>query len=193
MVRGLFGPVAGAVVVLGLAGACTEGGQSGPTPEPTPTVASPSPSASEAQVVKPERPEAMDRDDAEGGAAAAAYFISLYPYIMASSDTTEFESMSHVACGFCIDALEQARSIKERGELWHGGEITSALTEIYPRDELTGIFPYDFEVRQTAVRITARTGGEVFVHEPVSDDYRVEMGLQGGEWVVVGIVKGAVE
>ncbi|MDR7383344.1 DUF6318 family protein [Promicromonospora iranensis] len=121
--------VAGLFVAVGL----TLSGCTGSSPDPevtasstedssgnsTPAVsASPSPSAP----TKPERPDAMERDDAEGAAAAAEYFIELYPYVMATGDTEEFEAMSHRACGFCDDALEDIASFQANDQTYRGGE-----------------------------------------------------------------------
>lgn len=188
--------IAGLVLAAGLAlSACTGANpdpevSAGPTGDPTPTVsASPSPSVP----TKPERPEAMEREDAEGAAAAAEYFIELYPYVMATGDTEEFGAMSHRACGFCDDALEQARKIRTRDETWSGGEIRTVLLETYVRDEITGVYPLDFEVEQDAARIEDSEGATVFEGEDERSTYRVEIGRTSGNWVVVEIAPGPAQ
>lgn len=185
--------MAGLVVAVGLALSACTGSMPDPevtgtpTGDPTPTAsASPSPSVP----AEPERPAAMSREDAEGAAAAAEYFIELYPYVMATGDTEEFEAMSHRACGFCDDALEQAEKIRLRNETWTGGEIRSALLETYKRDELTGIYPIDFEVEQDAAQIVDSEGAVVFEGENERATYRVEMGWKRSAWVVVEIAPG---
>lgn len=180
----------GLIVTTGLAlSACTG---SPPDPEasassadePTPVAsASPSPTAP----AKPERPEAMNRKDAEGAAAAAEYFIELYPYVMATGDIEEFESMSHRACGFCEDALEQARAIDESAWVYTGGESSVSVTQIYLRDGVTGIFPIDVEISQKSSRVEDRGGEEIYSVESKAFDRRVEVGRRGGEWVVVTV------
>lgn len=183
--------LAGVAVAVGLAlSACTgttpdPDGTGSPSGEPTAS-ASPTPSVP----AKPERPAAMERDDAEGAAAAAEYFIELYPYVMATGDTEEFEAMSHMACGFCEDALEQAERIRSRNDTWTGGKIRSALLETYKRDELTGIYPLDFEVEQAAAQIIDSEGAAVFKGDDESATYRVEMGRKADAWVVVEIAPG---
>ena len=191
--------VAGLVVAVGFAlTACT-----GSTPDPgvaassggvpTPeTSASPSPSVSSV-LTKPERPDAMEREDAEGAAAAAEYFIELYPYVMATGDTEEFEAMSHRACGFCDDALEQAEKIHTRHETWSGGEIEGVLLETYAQDEITGVYPLDFQVQQDAARITDAEGVTVFEGKDERATYRVELGRMGGNWIVVEIASGPAQ
>ncbi|MFI2487280.1 DUF6318 family protein [Promicromonospora kroppenstedtii] len=180
----------GLIVTAGLVlSACTGSpGESEASPssadDPTPVVsASPSPTVPP----KPERPEAMNREDAEGAAAAAKYFIELYPYVMATGDVEEFKAMSHRACGFCEDALKQAEKLRSRNETWTGGEIKTDLRETYERDEITGIYPLDFEVEQAAARITDSTGATVFEGKNERATYRVELGLRDGDWVVAEI------
>jgi hypothetical protein len=184
--------MAGLVVAVGLVLSGCTGSTPDPdvagssTREPTPGVsasASPTPSVP----AKPERPDAMKRDDAEGAAAAAEYFIELYPYVMATGDTEEFEAMSHRACGFCEDALEQATKIEDGGWAYVGGESTLSVTQIYRRDDLTGIFPLDAEISQESSRITGRNGEELYSVESKMFDRRVEMGRRNGEWVVVTV------
>lgn len=190
--------VAGLVVAVGLVvSGCTgstpdpdvsSSSTSGPTP-----VASPSASPTPSVPAKPERPAAMERDDAEGAAAAAEYFIELYPYVMATGDTEEFEAMSHRACGFCDDALEQAKRIRTRQDTWTGGKVRSVLLETYARDEITGVYPLDFEVEQAAARITDADGATVFEGKDERATYRVELGWQKDDWVVVEIASGQAQ
>lgn len=183
--------VAAGLVLTGCTGSPPESDvSSATTGVPTPAAsASPSPSLP----AKPERPEAMKRKDAEGAAAAAEYFIELYPYVMATGDTKEFEAMSHRACGFCSDALEQAESIQARHETWTGGEIQSTLLEMYERDAVTGIFPLDLEVEQAAANIADSEGVTVFEGEDERSTYRVEAGRRGSAWVIVEIALGPAQ
>lgn len=187
MLRSSVVPAVVAVVLLWLVGACTDGGALGPTADPTPNIASPSPSASAPEALKPERPLVMDRDDAEGAAAAAEYFIELYPYVMATGDAAEFERMSHKACGFCSGTLSDARDIAADGKQYDGGATVATLIQTFERDELTGIFPLDFRVEQASARVVDPSGSQVTTTEAKVGDVRVEMGRLEGEWVVVGI------
>jgi hypothetical protein len=184
--------MAGLVVAVGLAlSGCTGSTpdpdvSAVPTGDPTPAVsasASPTPSVP----AKPERPDAMKRDDAEGAAAAAEYFVSLYAYMKATGDTEEWDAMSHRACGFCKTATDHANKIAADGEGYTGGELSMEVTQVYLRDELTGIYPLDvrlvqapFEIRDRAGKVLESSDGEVLTR-------RVEMGRKGGEWVVVTV------
>ncbi|MFI9484892.1 DUF6318 family protein [Promicromonospora sp. NPDC052451] len=137
--------------------------------------------------MKPERPAAMERDDAEGAAAAAEYFIELYPYVMATGDVEEFEALSHRACGFCSQALEDANQIQELGQTYQGGATTTTLLSQYGRDELTGIYPLDVEVRQEASRTLEANGSVASAAKEQTSEHRVEVGRRSGNWLIVGV------
>ncbi|WP_251149796.1 DUF6318 family protein [Cellulosimicrobium sp. Marseille-Q4280] len=158
------------------------------TPEPT---EEPEPTPTETGPVKPERPAAMEREDAEGAAAAAEYFIELYPYVMATGDTTEWRAMSHETCEPCSGFIDQASTIASRGDVFDGGEISAEVPEPerYIRDETTGIFPLDVQYSQDAMKILSSAGEELFSSDKTSNERRVEMGLRNGEWVVVTIAE----
>lgn len=180
--------VAGVAVVVGLAlSACTgttpdPDGAGSPIGEPTAS-ASPTPSVP----AKPERPAAMERDDAEGAAAAAEYFIELYPYVMATGDTEEFEAMSHRACGFCEQALKDANRIQGRDQNFQGGETEVKVLDQYLQDDLTGIYPLDVEVKQDASETLDADGSLFSSAETQTSEHRVEVGRKNDRWVVVAI------
>jgi hypothetical protein len=184
--------MAGLVVAVGLAlSGCTGSTpdpdvSAVPTGDPTPAVsasASPTPSVP----AKPERPDAMKRDDAEGAAAAAEYFIELYPYVMATGDTEEFEAMSHRACGFCEQALKDADRIQDREQSFHGGETAVKVLDQYLQDHLTGIYPLDVEVEQEASETVDADGSIFSSAEAQVSEHRVEVGRKNDRWVVVAI------
>ncbi|GED09362.1 hypothetical protein CCE02nite_13610 [Cellulosimicrobium cellulans] len=183
-----------ALVVGCMAAACSGSTEPDPTrsvetsEEPSPTEP-PEPSPTETGPVKPERPAAMDRDDAEGAAAAAEYYIELYPYVMATGDTAEWEAMSHSQCGTCSDFIEQARAISLRHDLFSGGTVSATVDEPrrYLRDEATGLQPLDLTFEQDPILIVDKDGTEVFSTSAESDTRRVEMGTLESEWIVVTI------
>lgn len=182
----------GAVVLVGLLAGCTgeepvEPDPSSSTTESPEPTEEPEPTPTETGPVKPERPAAMDQQDGEGAAAAAEYFLELYPYVMATGDTAEWEAMAHEACGFCDDAIGQAETIKSRADVYSGGETDVVVVGEYARDDLTGIFPLDARVDQTPIVITDSAGGELFASDALSKVYRAEMGIRDGAWVVVEV------
>lgn len=182
--------IAGLVLAAGLAlSACTGANpdpevSAGPTGDPTPTAsASPSPSVP----TKPKRPEAMEREDAEGAAAAAEYFIELYPYVMATGDTEEFEAMSHRACDYCRGTLENAAWLRKSRGSFEGGLTEATLAKTYQRDDLTGITPFDFVTSQGEIWIRDREGSQIDHVTETDFEARVEMGRRAGTWVVVEV------
>ncbi|MFC4631783.1 DUF6318 family protein [Promicromonospora alba] len=182
--------IAGLVLAAGLAlSACTGANpdpevSAGPTGDPTPTAsASPSPSVP----TKPERPEAMEREDAEGAAAAAEYFLSLYAYTKATGDTEEWDAMSHQTCGFCEMAKVHATEIAANQERYSGGGLSVDVTQMYLKDELTGIYPLDVRLSQAPFEIRDRAGERIESSDGEVLDRRVEMGRRGDKWIVVTV------
>ncbi|UKJ65025.1 hypothetical protein H1Q78_06635 [Cellulosimicrobium cellulans] len=149
------------------------------TPEPTPTETGPA---------KPERPAAMDRDDAEGAAAAAEYFLELYPYVMATGDTVEWEAMSHAECGYCSGSLENANWLVETQSVFTGGATTTEVLHNYSRDEATGIYPVDLRSTQESILVVDEAGETVEQVDEDVLDVRVEVGRNAGIWVIVEVV-----
>ena len=103
MARGAISVGLSMVGVL-LLGGCA--GSAEPGPDPTPSVTAeptvtPAPTASVASATAPVRPAEMDRNDEVGAAAAAEYFLRLFPYVMQSGDLTEWERISTTDCQFC--------------------------------------------------------------------------------------------
>lgn len=129
----------------------------------------------------------MKRKDAKGAAAAAEYFIELYPYVMATGDTEEFEAMSHRACGFCDELASQASAIQDAKETFIGGKTTVEITNEYQRDEVTGIYPFDSKITQEAQTITGADGRVVLDAKREVLDRRIEIGRRNGEWVMVTV------
>ncbi|WP_454042589.1 DUF6318 family protein [Cellulosimicrobium sp. Marseille-Q8652] len=188
----------GVVVAVGmLVAGCT--GEEPVEPEPSTSTAEesaepteePEPSPTETGPVKPERPAAMEQKDAEGAAAAAEYFIELYPYVMATGDTAEWQAMSLETCEPCSGFIDQASTIASRGDVFEGGKISVDVPEPnrYMRDEITGIVPLDVQYSQEPMRILSSSGKELFSSQRTSNERRVEVGLRDGEWVVVTIAE----
>src|SRR5699024_1566611 len=97
----------------------------------TPSSAAPTPeqpSETATTVPHPQRPEAMERDDVEGAIAAAEYFLSLYEYVYASGDLTEWRKMSQDSCIFCEDVETEVVEIHD-----DGGYREGAQTEVLSR------------------------------------------------------------
>ncbi|MBO0919783.1 hypothetical protein J1G42_02950 [Cellulomonas sp. zg-ZUI222] len=81
-----------------------------PTPSPSPTT-----EPSQDATTPPDRPAAMATPDADGAAAAAAYFIALYPYVYATGDLTEWRALADPACEFCNSVAGEVEVLHSRG------------------------------------------------------------------------------
>ncbi len=150
-----------------------------PTPVPTPTPTGP---------VKPERPADMDRTDEVGAAAAATYFLELYPYVMATGDLTEWDAMTWAeTCDFCSKSRESALAFDSPDFEYVGGAVKAELLKAYALDTLIGGYPLDFRLSQEEAA-TIGLGGEVLESLPAeSDELRVEMMHDGSTWRVIAV------
>ncbi len=93
------------------------------TATPTPAL-SPTPSPSADVTVPPVRPEAMATPSADGAAAAASYFISLYPYVYATGDLTTWNELSAPDCVFCSSTRDGATTVQQNEGRVEGGSMT---------------------------------------------------------------------
>lgn len=183
----------GAVVAVGwVVAGCTGGGDPGASPSVEEPVApspsqSPEPTPTETGPVKPERPAAMDRDDAEGAAAAAEYFLELYPYVMATGDTTEWDAMTWAeTCGFCIGVRDTALEIRSAGDSYSGSETTVDSAEAGEVDTLTGGRAVIVDVVQGAHIRTASNGAVITEGDEVTARLHVDVVFTQGQWYIVG-------
>ncbi|TQL02062.1 hypothetical protein FBY24_1131 [Cellulomonas sp. SLBN-39] len=79
---------------------------------------------SDATTVAPERPEAMATPSADGAAAAASYFLQLYPYLHATGDLAEWKEMSADDCQFCNNVINDVEQIFAEGNRGSGSEVS---------------------------------------------------------------------
>ncbi|WP_236755734.1 DUF6318 family protein [Actinomyces radicidentis] len=63
----------------------------------------------------PEKPARMGENSPEGAVAAAEYFVSLYPYVYATGDLTEWDAMSEDGCVFCGSVHDNVTELHESG------------------------------------------------------------------------------
>lgn len=150
-----------------------------PTSTPTPTPTGP---------VKPERPADMDRTDEVGAAAAATYFLELYPYVMATGDLEEWERISLVdLCEFCVKVSADVASQQAARTTYSGGDVEVDVTKTYPLDTLLGAFPVDVVLSQDASVIADEGGNVVDSSESASGPLRVEVMNDGVAWLLLEV------
>jgi hypothetical protein len=184
----------GVVLAVGwVVAGCTGGGDPGPSPSvEEPVVPSPSetpePTPTESGPVKPERPAAMERDDAEGAAAAAEYFLELYPYVMATGDTTEWDAMTWAeTCGFCTGVKSDATEIAEAGDRFSGGGLTLSNGDVGEFDDLVGGFPILYDYTQDP-HVRARADGTVESEDDGSSGrFQIDVLKRDDQWLVLAV------
>ncbi|WP_198303468.1 DUF6318 family protein [Cellulomonas sp. PSBB021] len=192
------------VSALALAG-CTAEGAARPeptttsaTPVPTPTVSpSPTPSSSpsaaptsgpDQDVTKPPaRPAALDGPATEDNAIAVGkYFMSLFPFIIATGDYAEWDALSGPDCQFCASSRERAAKIHEAGNHGTGGAMDIGLgTVATDRD---GSFLVGIQLVEHGSQ-TVDSDGNVIEDFPGDMTLRASMKLSHGAdgWTVDGV------
>lgn len=64
----------------------------------------------------PVRPPGMDDNTPDGAMASARYFVSLYPYVYATGDLTDWRAMSQTdICNFCNSVIDNVTELHGRG------------------------------------------------------------------------------
>ncbi|WP_051027516.1 DUF6318 family protein [Cellulosimicrobium cellulans] len=184
----------GVVVTAGcLVAGCTGGGEPAPSP-PVETSAEPSvteppePEPTTTGPPKPERPAAMERDDAEGAAAAAEYFLELYPYVMSTGDTAEWDAMTWAeTCDFCTSVSGEAKSIRDERDAFSGAEITLSNADVGVFDDFIGGYPILFDFTQSPHRRVAPDGTVVSEDNGESGQLQIDVLKKDGSWLVLAV------
>ncbi|WP_246857937.1 DUF6318 family protein [Oerskovia sp. KBS0722] len=154
-----------------------------PTPDPNPT-----PTPTPAGPVKPERPADMDRTDQVGAAAAATYFLELYPYVMATGDLTEWDAMTWAElCSFCTASRDRQLQRAAASETYEGGQVSVDVEQSFPLDTLIGGYPLDIRLEQAEAVIRDAAGAEKERQGGFTGTFRVEMLHDGTNWRVLTV------
>ena len=177
--RWAVGAAVVAVVTAFVLTGCSGSGEAGPTTDdaldPSPTVSTPAvtPTVTPAptrtpspQVTgAPKRPAGMNANTAEGARKTALYFIQLYPYMMRTGDTEEWDRLSvKKQCDFCSETRADAVKIKKQHQIFSGGSITGKVVTTYDRDALYDAYPLDIRVVEQP-SITKDRAGKVVKKE----------------------------
>lgn len=145
------------------------------TPSPTPTPTTPP------EAVKPLEPEAVGLPGAEGAAAAAQYFLSLYPYVYATGDLAPWQAMSHPECVFCASVVTNVQAKVNAGQHTEGGlfELKLVSSALISAD-LAGVTLEVTESPNTVIGVD----GDV-VHEDEGGHYLMTLSVVPGDpWTV---------
>lgn len=153
------------------------------TPTPTP---SPTPSPTLDVTAPPERPEAMATLDADGAAAAASYFISLYPYVYATGDLTTWNEFSAPDCVFCSSTRDGATGVHDKGHRLEGGAITIDSADGTEVD--AGRWYSATLLTSEAASVEYDANGGVVDETPgARHQIFVALSVESGAWVVDGV------
>jgi len=179
--------VAGALAISG----CTGGGP-GPEPSASTTVepsVTASPTPSDPGVAKPERPADMDRTDEAGAAAAAEYFLELYPYIMRTGDFTEWDALSWVNCEYCADSRATAVELRDGDFLLTDADVEARVVAVHQLDQNFNAYPVDLITHQFPGLILDASSVQVGVVDEEQIETRVDVRHNGGDWKVIAVAK----
>ncbi|MFC8734356.1 DUF6318 family protein [Luteimicrobium sp. NPDC057192] len=200
--RRIWGGVAVVVVAaLALAGCTSGSGEAGPTTQapvsPSPSVSTPAvtpaPTATPSKTASaasgaPKRPTGMNANTAEGARKTALYFIQLYPYMLRTGDTKEWDRLSvKKQCEFCSEVRAKAVSKKKHHQVFSGGEIKAKVVTTYDRDTLYDAYPIDIQIDQQASVTHDKAGKVVATGKPVSSIVTVEAARVGRVWKILEI------
>ena len=80
----------------------------------------------------------MERSDAAGAAAAAEYFLDLYPYAMLTGDLAEWDRISARGCVFCAVFRSTVAHTYDVGGRFTGGALTHQPGTVLNQDPVIG-------------------------------------------------------
>ncbi|KZM34982.1 hypothetical protein OJAG_23550 [Oerskovia enterophila] len=173
------------------------GGCSTPAPEveKTPSVVSeaPSPTSTPTPVptgpVKPERPADMDRTDEVGAAAAATYFLELYPYVMATGDLEEWDAMTWAeTCEFCTTVRDESLVTKQNGYIYSGANLELSSVVVGALDTLIGGYPVTADYVQSPHRSETVAGDVISEDDGSSGQLQIDTISTDEGWKILALV-----
>jgi len=130
----------------------------------------------------------MNANTAEGARKTALYFIQLYPYMLRTGDTREWDRLSVTKqCNFCSDVRSKAVNKKKRHQVFSGGEIDAKIVTTYDRDSLYDAYPIDVQINQGKSVTRDMTGKVVATGKSVSSVVTVEVMRVKKEWKILEI------
>lgn len=130
----------------------------------------------------------MERDDAEGAAAAAEYFLELYPYVMSTGDTAEWDAMTWAeTCGFCTSVRADALEIAENGEHFSGGALELSDKNVGAFDDFIGGFPILYDYSQQPHARTTSDGTVISQDDGSTGRFQIDVLKREGQWLVLAV------
>lgn len=191
MARGAISVGLSMVGVL-LLGGCA--GPAEPPPRPIPRVTAevarplPSPTASVVPVTAPVRPAEMERSDEVGAAAAAEYFLRLFPYVMQSGDLAEWDRLSTPDCQFCTTVRGWVEGMSAAGEDYVGGDVAVADVRGFPQDSSVGGYTVQLEFTQAEANVAGPDGAVTWSVEAYREFAFVDVIRSQSGWVLIELL-----
>ncbi|CAM5784772.1 DUF6318 family protein [Cellulomonas persica] len=152
-----------------------------PTPSATP--------ATDAQdaTTPPARPEALDGPASEENAKAVGrYFMSLFPYAVATGDLEAWDALSGPSCKYCQSLRDAVAEIHDAGNRGTGGAFELGFTSGFALGN--GEFIVGLEYFETPSQ-TVAPDGTVVADYPDRNSMKANISLSwtGSSWVVNGV------
>ncbi|WP_222592952.1 DUF6318 family protein, partial [Cellulomonas persica] len=162
---------------------------------PTPSAeSSPTPTASATPAlfdfdasVAPSRPDGLSGPPSEETVGEAArYFVALFPYIFATGDLAQWESVSGSDCEWCGDIADVVRKDVAAGKRREGGRMDiQDLQVFHDRDEM---YYAVVRLKEQPSRVLAADGSVVETTDFVQDaKLEVGLGWTGETWSVTSV------
>jgi len=134
----------------------------------------------------------MNANTAEGARKTALYFLELFPYMMRSGDTKEWDRLSVAKeCKFCSSNRADAIAARKEHRSYSGGRISARVITTYDRDTLYDGYPIDVKVIQQAYVFRDRGGKTVSSKPKTSGILSVEVIRSGKGWKILGVTSKA--
>ena len=131
---------------------------------------------------KPERPAGMDELSPEGLRLAGEYFMSLYPYVYATGDLSDWQAMSDPECGFCNSVITKVSGMHAAGG-WADPVPYEVVAESYGvSEEDPNVWGVTFHITHGAgVRHDGSGGTSTVKAEDLT--FMVQMRWTGQTWI----------
>ncbi len=131
----------------------------------------------------------MSTMDGKGAAAAAAYFIELYGYVLQTGDLTEWNAMSFANCQFCSSTAQYVRSVYDAGGSFTGGDMTAEVVTVHELDGFIGGYPVDLRTTQAATEERDATGTRTSSMDAETNTARFATVYYKGTWTIAAVAR----
>ena len=132
---------------------------------------------------KPERPAGMDEFTIEGAVATGEHYLSLYPYMYATGDLSEWQAMSTPECIFCNNVINDVTELHSSGG-WGDPWQQEVVAESYGvSEEDPNVWAVSFHFSHSESLDHDGSGGTSAV-KAEDLDFVLQMRWTGQTWIV---------